>query len=169
MVAKKAIQQRQPLAAQVNTGSETMRRSTSRQLGFTLIEVTLALLVLGGSLIVLLGLQSSIIERTLRDNRKQRAMLFSRRILSSIEVARDPLPPQKTEGSFRDVLSSVDTSSSPAEQPDPEEADFKVRLEVESIGIPQMAENAMRKITLTLSWGANSADQLTSVYFTPGD
>ena len=141
----------------------------ARQIGFTLIEVTLALLVLGGSLVVLLGLQSSIIERTLRDSQKQRAMLLSRRIFSAIESSKNPPPAQKTEGSFRDVLGAVTSGSSDSIAIDPEDQQFSAQLDVEEVDIPNIAEKAMRKITLSIAWGPKSIDQLTAVYFTQGD
>ena len=90
----------------VNPHSQSNCRQ-SRTAGFTLIEVCLALLVLGGSMIVLLGLQSSIIGRTIRDSKKQRAMLLSRQILSAIETSNTPLVEQSTDGTFKDVLDSV--------------------------------------------------------------
>ena len=145
------------------------RQATYSVNGFTLIEVTLALMVLGGSLVVLLGLQSSIIERTLRDSKKQQAMLLARQLLSEIEMMESPLPAQKTDGPFRDVLNSLTLRNPAAGQPEPGEADFVVHLEVENVGIPDVAQDAMRKITLTLSWGPNSVDQLSAVYFTQGD
>jgi hypothetical protein len=118
---------------------------------------------------VLLGLQSSIIERTLRDAKKQRAMLLARQILSAIEAQREPLPAQKTDGSFREVLEAVSSSVAASKERDSEESDYLAHLEVENINIPGVAENALRKITLTMSWGPHSVDQLTAVYFTQGD
>jgi len=154
-------------------GLGEMRRETpayaGRNAGFTLIEVTLALLVLGGSLVVLLGLQSSIVDRTLRDSKRQRAMLLSRQILAILETAKEPPALQKTNGSFHDVLTSLTDSSKDAAAPNPEDAEFEAHFEVQDVGLPEINPNAMRKVTLKISWGPDSIDQITAVYFTPGD
>ena len=144
-------------------------RDGSRRGGFTLIEVVIALVILGGSLVVLLGLQSSIIERTIRDSKKQRAMLLARQILSAIEVAQTPPVPQSTDGSFKDVLNSVLTSNETNREESPEDAEYHAQLEVESVGIPKLAPDAIRKITVTISWSPSPLDQLTAVFFTPSD
>ena len=144
----------------------TRSRAASADRGFTLIEVALAVIILGGSLIVLLGLQSSIIERTIRDTKKQRAMLLAREILSAIESNPTPPVPQSTDGSVRDVLDVLLATPDTDRRQNPEDAEFVARMEVSIVGIPNVAPDAMRKIVLTLSWGKSDLDQLTTVYFT---
>lgn len=134
-----------------------------------MIEVTLALLVLGGSLVVLLGLQSSIVERTLRDSKRQRAMLLSRQILAILETAKAPPTPQKTDGSFQDVLSAVTDAPQGSGEANPDDAEFQAHLEVQDIALPEIDQSTLRKVTLRISWGPESVDQITAVYFTPGD
>ncbi len=134
--------------------------------GFTLIEVALALVILGGSLVVLLGLQSSIIQRTIRDTRKQRAMLLAREILSAIEASQTPPVPQTTDGSVSDVLEVQLTTPDTNRKENPEDREFVAKLDVTLVGIPNVAPDAMRKVVLTISWGPGDLDQFTTVYFT---
>ena len=54
--------------------------------GFTLVEVVIAILVLAGSLVVLLGLQSSAVTKALRDRNQLQAMLAARHIFAAVEV-----------------------------------------------------------------------------------
>lgn len=61
----------------------------SPEQGFTLIEITLAILVLAGSFTVILGLLASATQRAVRDKNSQSAMLLARRILAAIETNKD--------------------------------------------------------------------------------
>ena len=54
--------------------------------GFTLVEVVIAILVLAGSLVVLLGLQSAAVTKALRDRNQLQAMLAARHIFAAVEV-----------------------------------------------------------------------------------
>ena len=134
--------------------------------GFTLIEVALALMILGGSLVILLGLQSSIIQRTIRDTKKQRAMLLAREVLATIESDPTPPVPQSTDGSVADVLDAIQTTPDPSRRENPEDREFIAKLDVTLVGIPNVAPDAMRKVVLTISWGPTDQDQFTTVYFT---
>ena len=60
-----------------------------RSSGFTLIEVVFAVLILAGSLVVLLGLQTSSLQLTGRGKMTQQAMLYARRILAPIETSKE--------------------------------------------------------------------------------
>jgi prepilin-type N-terminal cleavage/methylation domain-containing protein len=144
-------------------------KSMQEARGFTLMEVLLALLILGGSLVVLLGLQSSIIERTLRDTEKQRAMLLSREIFSTIETSAAPPVPQKTEGTFAEVLDAVSLGATPPNLEQDQDRDFRVFLEVSPIAVPGVSDDTLRKVELTVAWGEREADRFTTVYFTQSD
>ncbi len=137
--------------------------------GFTLIEVVFAVLILAGSLVVLLGLQTSSLQLTGRDKMTQQAMLYARRILSPIETSKEGIDIQDEQGSVKELMqkfipgdSSVDTDTtiSPA---------FRARLKVEHWGIPKVNEEAMKRLTLTISWGESTDERFEVVYFMPND
>ncbi|MCB0334497.1 MAG: prepilin-type N-terminal cleavage/methylation domain-containing protein [Bdellovibrionales bacterium] len=139
--------------------------------GFTLIEVTLAIVILAGSLTILLGLQSAIIDRTVRDNNQKQAVMIARLILAAIEseeASGNPLPLQQTTAPIDDVLQSI--LSTPFELPQTLKLEpFEATLLVAYAGIPGVAEEALKRIDLTISWGESNQERLDVVLFIPFD
>jgi len=72
--------------------------------GFTLIEITFAIVVLAGSLMVLLGLQSAATRATFYAGKKQEAMLAARALMSAIELGETELEPQDTKAPLHNLL-----------------------------------------------------------------
>ena len=138
--------------------------------GFTLIEVTLAILILAGALVVLLGLQSSSVERTIRDQNQQRAMLVARRILSALEVESEPPEPSDRDMSLNKLLEEYVTLDDKDKNELDQTKDFQAHLKIENWQIPQIEkEDAIRKISLSIYWGNSGVDTLNIVYFIPGN
>jgi len=139
----------------------------SAQEGFTLMEITFAILILAGSLVILLGLQSSVIHRTIQDSQKLRAIMCSRQILSAIEARTEPLEIQDTTSSVKRILESL-IRPDPSDEEDLEKLDdFSVRLLVEYLELPKTGPDSIKRIQLTLSWGDTPAESLEVVFFTP--
>jgi prepilin-type N-terminal cleavage/methylation domain-containing protein len=136
--------------------------------GFTLIEVVVALMILGGSLIVLLGLQTSIIDRTIRDEKMQMALLLSRRLFTDLETARTPPENMQADGPFFEVLERVSLLGADApEIPAEINQEFKASINISNWGIPGIDEDVMRKVELTIYWGSSRLDSVTTTYFSP--
>lgn len=139
--------------------------------GFTLIEIAFAIIILAGSFVVLLSLNSSATRRAIDDRDRQQAMLVARRILAAIEVAQDPIETQDRTGSAREILARfVEESDSDRENRFLDR--FKARLNVTLWGIPNLNPEAMKQISLTIGWGLGSngsagQDEVKVLYFVP--
>ena len=145
-----------------------MRRSMPQQAGFTLIEILIALTVMAAASGVLIGMQSAAIARTFRDKNAQQGMLLARRIMASVEASADN--PQ--------ALVNFDNESAIGARhnfgiPEPTEAaekkalaPFTVTMLVEEfpLPIPNMDPEPMNKITLRVSWGADSDQNFIIAY-----
>lgn len=134
----------------------THTTSPKAQGGFTFIEVLLALLVLVSASAILVGMQSSAISRTIRDRNAQQAMLFARRVMSSIEVAGKDAPQQNIEN--QPALSIMETYGIPQPTTDLERKaiePLRVTLLVEDfvLPLPNVAQDPMKKWTMRLQWG----------------
>jgi len=158
-------------------------RCPERDRAFTLIEVTLAILILAGALSVFVGLQTSAINMTIAARKQQQAMLLARRILTAIEYQQESLTSlrkdpghQKARGAVAVLEEFVDLD--PEEKKDLQQrlADFFVELDVVDIALPsvsmdqkgQLEEQALKHILLRVFWG-EAADQYFEVlYFVPG-
>lgn len=139
----------------------------SSEVAFTLIEITFALVILAGSLIVLIGLQSSAIERAVRDRNAQHAMLITRELLSVIETRKDADVISNTSGPVDEVLKDVLLGSPLPSQPlDPEQrfrADIKVSVVPVPVPAPQPPE--LKRFHLTIAWGDTPTEQFETDYF----
>ncbi|NLF26237.1 MAG: hypothetical protein GX589_11355 [Deltaproteobacteria bacterium] len=143
---------------------------------FTLIEVTIALLVLASSLVVLLGLQTSSVQRSLRDRAQQEAMLAARSILSAIEINSTDLEAQDTTDSAAELLRKL-TKAHSAPQTELLPDKYQANLRVEDLEIPvpntdpKFAENmiGLKQVLLTIFWGERPDQELRVVFLVPSE
>lgn len=135
--------------------------------GFTLIEIAFAILLLAGSLVVILGLQSSSIQRTIRDRNSQQAMLVAREIFAAIETAKESVPIGQDEGPVEEILRQF----TPFKKMDHSMLDtgtyLRARLNVQYWELPKLDPQAVKRIELTVSWGEARSESISVVYFVP--
>lgn len=138
-----------------------------RSLGFTLLEVALAVLILSASLVIMLGLQSSSMRRSYEDRRRQEAMLLARQVLAALESRKEPLPAFTTTGTVEDILrEAYDDSNAVDRDPDPQRL-FEATLAVEDFGIPDVDDKALKRVYLNMAWGRGPFDSIEVYYFIP--
>jgi prepilin-type N-terminal cleavage/methylation domain-containing protein len=147
-----------------------------RTRGFTLMEVTVAILLLASALVILLGLQGSTIHRAVRDRHQQQAMLVARQILAAIEVNSDDLEQQDLTAPVDELLSKL-LGMSGRVPGDEDEAPryFQANLHVEDLELPvpsidpKFAEQklGLKQVVLTIFWGENVESQLRVVFLVP--
>lgn len=138
-----------------------------KDLGFTLMEITFAIVILAGSLVILLGLQSSVIQRTVNDTQKLKAITIARQILAAIEYQGDELQEQDSAKSAVALLEELIPADTVNVNSEEEFRGFTARLIVEPWGIPQIDPDAMRRIQLTIYWGEELNEALPLVFFVP--
>ena len=144
--------------------------------GFTLIEVVIAVLILSAALVTLLGLQSSILHRALRDEEKQHAMLLARTILSAIEVKNKDIDIQDNVMSVGELMNKLDISTAlgtSSEQSN--KFDFMAHLKVENVSVRDLGDNLMKSVSLRIfskdaqNSGEVPLDTFEIVYLIPID
>lgn len=145
-------------------GQKTGRMKTER--GFTLIEVTMAILVLSSALVVLLGMQSSLLGLSVSDRQRQGAMLLARRILSSIEISEEQAAGEKSGDGAQMLSEYIDTKD--MDRTDLEQLrNYSVYVVSTPVGIPALAEDALYRISVTVAWGDSPSDRMEVLYFIP--
>lgn len=145
------------------------RNSHSRSGGFALIEIMIATMILGTSLITLLSLQSSAVQRAVRDRNQQDAMLVARSIMSAIEVDPDQVEPQDTTMPAREMLNQL----LPQETSKQDQElflfydRFQANLRVEEVPLPLPNQEPvlMKRVTLLIFWGSGAAEQMQTIFF----
>lgn len=147
-----------------------MRR---REAGFTLLEITIAVMVLAVSLVTLLGLQASIMEQSVRDRERQSALLVARRVLAAIEASEDPLQVGTREGKVGELLRMF-LAGSEEDRSDATDASLNLDaiLRVEEFQVPSSDPDndkpeIMKKAFLKVFWGPSDLDSLELVYLVP--
>ncbi|MCI5066710.1 type II secretion system GspH family protein [bacterium] len=148
-------------------------RAHSDTAGFTFLEVTIALAILGGALVVILGLQSALVERTVVERQQREAMVFAREIFSAVEAREssgDPLDTGSYEGTPQDILGGLLPGSEVEEDRSLQPiAEYRTQLFVEYWGIPSVDERAMKRVELLITWGERQPESLQLVLFIPFD
>lgn len=144
-----------------------------RHRGFTLIEITIAVLILAGSLVILLGLQSSATARSVDDRVRQHAMLEARKILTALELAPEEPALGEIRGPVRDVVSQIFQPLALESIEDSTQREswalpytFEATVRVDRWELPRI-EDAMRRITVRVAWGPNITEAYEVEYFIP--
>ncbi|MBX7137277.1 MAG: prepilin-type N-terminal cleavage/methylation domain-containing protein [Oligoflexia bacterium] len=148
--------------------AERTSNSTVSSAGFTLIEITIAIVIIASAMVIFLGLQSSIVDQTLRAGEQEQAMMLARRILAKYETSDDPLNVGETVWeSGKTALEDLDLFS----DQDQEQLDtlnhFHIRLTIGTQGIPQLEEDAMKRLDLVIAWGAAPDQRFEVLYYVP--
>lgn len=138
----------------------------SSQRGFTLIEITFAVLILAGSFVVVLGLQSSAVRREVADRNRQSAMLVARRILTAVETLQGEIPEMNEVASPREIIEQLTRTPMRIDEEDRIE-EFTAELRVEPWGLPQLDPDVMRRLVLRVYWANFPDDAIEVVYYLP--
>jgi competence protein ComGC len=102
---------------------------------FTLLEIAFALMLLSGALVVIVGLQSSAISRTVSDRNIQKAALIARSIMSAIEIDPTLVQEQDETESADKVLARLIRTRDTTKEEREEQSSYMVQLRVEPIEI----------------------------------
>ncbi len=147
-----------------------MTRFRNHQFGFSFIELVIALALFAVAAAVIVGLESSSIDRTLRDRNAQQAMLVTRRVMASIEAAGSRLDIADQEDQpVIEVLRALGVPDPEEKGADPALANFRVSLRVADWDLPfeNIQNPAMRKVSLRVAWGAGQGESFKLDYLFP--
>ena len=146
--------------------SQKLRRNE----GFTLIEITIAVVILAMGLSIILGLQSSAVTQSLRDRNKEIALLAGRRILAHLEVDEGDLNTEDNSGPLPKLLERFGATEKDGDgKEDAKLSDYTARLQIEPWGIPDADPEAMKRVVLTISWSDSPSDSVELAYFVPSN
>ncbi len=147
-----------------------MRQKNPTQRGFSFIELVVALALFAVAASVIVGLESSAINRTLRDKNAQQAMLAARRIMASIEAAGPALDLPDQEGvPVSEILTSLGVPESASDDEKSALSNFRASLRLQDWDLPfeNVQNPAMRKVALVIAWGDGVGDSFKIDYLFP--
>ena len=137
--------------------------------GFTLVEVAIAVAILGLALTTLVGLHTRMLDTYYLERNRTKASLAAQYLMTLTEVAPDPPEVGSTEGDLNELL---DERGYYTDLDDTEVKNSKEQLfngwrytyEVHSIDLP-LIEDALRRIDLVLIWGEGEDERYNLSYF----
>ncbi len=133
--------------------------------GFTLVEPVVSVVLLGVSLTTLIGMQINYAETYLDEEFRTRSAMYSQYIMALIEVSEQPPETGTDSGRLENYLKDIDYFNDDFEVKEEIPLDgWTYNLNVTSIDVLEL-EDAMRRIELTISWGASEREEYKVIYY----
>lgn len=145
-------------------------RNRDQLAGFTLAEVTIAILVLSSAVIVMISLQSASVDSAFRDERRQKALLAARAVFAALEIQENPPEDIDTQGALVDILSKREPLDALTDWNERDELKpFKAHLMIKNWPLPlkDIRNDAVKQVRLRVFWSNSPADAIELVYFIP--
>lgn len=141
-----------------------------RSRGFTLAEITIAVLVLSTASIVMIGLQSGSVDTSFRDERRQKALLAARAVFAALEILED----QPKDIDIEDSLINIIKKQAPlSELQDWDKLSglepFQAHYVIQNAPLPLKAipPDELKRATLRVFWSNSPLDSIELYYFIP--
>ena len=134
--------------------------------GFTLIEIAVAVAILGLALTTLIGLQTRMLSTYYNEKNRTKAAFYAQYIMTILEVQADAPEPGSKDGDLEDLLDEIgffDTDELHKDMKDDIEG-WGYSRNVTSIDLP-IIEDALRRVDLTVSWGEGEDQSFGLLYF----
>lgn len=139
--------------------------------GFTLVEIAVAVAILGVALVSLLGLHTRMMNTYINEKNRFQAALSLQYVSSILETQAEPPDIGFTSEKFETTLAELGffDIDSTAERELFRFEGWEYERNVEGIGLPtdrkELAEDAIRKISMRVIWGPSEDEQYALVYF----
>ena len=139
--------------------------------GFTLVEVAVAIAILGVALVALVGLHTDNMGTYISERNRVQAALAAKELMSLIEADNKSPGVGVEKGKLADVLKDLGNNELGEEKELKQKyAGWEYERSVESLNLP-LVEDAMRRIDIKITWGDKVNEKFVLSYFmrtTPG-
>lgn len=133
--------------------------------GFTLVEIAVAVAILGVALTTLVGLHTRMLDIYLHEKARTQAAFYCQYIMSLIEVDPQVPDPGTDSGDLRNKLEDLGYFDDNENGIKPKDIEgWRYNIEVTSENFLEL-EDAYRRIDLTLAWGPSEDETFGMVYF----
>lgn len=136
--------------------------------GFTLIEVSIAVVILAAAVTTLYGLQAANTRSTLHIANENQATLLARQFFAMMDARSSNLPPiaeQVVEGTVEDIYRGIGVK--PPLLSEDARVRFRAKLVVDQWPLAALLKSPMKRMQVTISWGPTVSDRLLLTYFLP--
>lgn len=133
--------------------------------GFTMIELVVAVVLLGLALTTLISMQSNFAKSYFQEENRTKAALFAQYIMALIEVNEVPADGFSEDGSLEGKLEEVGFFNEKHQREDEVNLEgWNYEINTESIPVLEI-EDALRKVELIISWGESEREKFPVVYY----
>lgn len=154
-------------------GRRRMRKGRVRpirgnQAAFTLIEVSIAVVILAAAVTTLYGLQAANTRTTLHLANEHQAALLARQFFAMIDARPEdaqPIAEQVIEGTVADLYGGIGIA--PPLLSEDARARFRAKMVVDQWPLAALLKSPMKRMQITISWGPTDRDRLLLTYFLP--
>lgn len=142
-----------------------LRMNSSPKNGFTLVEIAIAVAILGLALTTLIGLHTRLLNTYFNERNRTRAAFYAQYLMTMMEVQGSPPETGTNEGDLQGALEDEGFFDSDSL------GDHKISVEgwqynqtVTSVDLP-LLEDALRRVDLSISWGEGEDETYSLLYF----
>lgn len=140
--------------------------SSCAQAGFTLVEIAVAVAILGLALTTLIGLHTRMLDTYYNEKNRTKSAFLAQYVMTMLEVSADPPDTGTKEDPLFSRLEEIgylDTEEERSEIRKQFEG-WTITQEVTSIDLP-LIEDALRRVDVLISWGPTQDETFSLVYF----
>ena len=157
-------------------------RSAVRAEGFTLIEVAIAVAILGVALVTLIGLQTRMLDSFDLERKRERAAMYAAYLMGVVETQKEAPAVGGDEGDLEDYLRKAGYFDGEPREERKEERDslegwryvltvteflLPFAEEIEAAGAEEGNEKKdepLRQVQLTIQWGVSAGESYSLLY-----
>ena len=133
------------------------------QAGFTLVEIAVAIIILGLSLTALIGLNTSHLTSYYSQKKRVEAAMYAKQLMTFYEIERKAPELGEKSGSLFKELEEKGLAED-FEGLEEQLEGWTYKEEISSVDLPELPD-AMRRIDMSVSWGDRDRESFSLIYF----
>ncbi len=145
-----------------------MIKNNKKNNGFTLIEIAIAITILGLAMTTIIGLQTRYVNNYMVERDRTKAALIAQYIMTSIEVEKEPPEKGEKKESLNSVLKKIhyfeNLDSKDKKQEKKYLRNWTLTKKVTSIDI-HLIKDVLRRVDLKIKWGKSEDSSFTLTYY----
>ncbi len=138
--------------------------------GFTLVEIAIAVAILGVALVTLVGLQTRMLDTYFIEKNRVKASLYAQYLMAMVEVQPEPPEVGNESRDLKDALEDAGYFDKEGfERADQTIEGWRYTRQVVPLGLPvsggDVMDDALRRVDIVIEWGPSDDEEFDLTYF----